>query len=428
MKSKLTALAWAPACILLLIAAISCNGSTNSSPDQDKDSLVVHPQIHKDRMVIPGYESFKAREESIKKRLQFLESENISQMEKLAGAYTAKEVYIEILQRAGDLGNKDTIPSAIGKCYTPAEFRTILEKNKGLKSLSGNDLLNMYTFFYPESIIGDDNRAPVLYNYNNPQEKAATLEMEDAKCVMAIIPKDSLKPDGKGKFVYQCTATFGSRHNLCGERFSEEPAYSSMTGFAAGRSTMITAAHCIDENNYMDYYYVFDYILDSNKFFYRTIDSSKVFQAIGARSEYNIFLNLDYSVVTLNKKVDAFRIRKLKTSGQTGTGSSYHVIGTPGGLPLKISGSAKVRTNNASAYFTILSDTYKGNSGSPVFNSQTHEIEGILVKGAKDFDPFKKLPDVVCRKSIVCPVFCEDAKDGERVSRVSQFVHLLPNN
>jgi hypothetical protein len=428
MKPKLPALVLAAAWVLLLITAMSCNGSTKSSPDQDKDSLVNKPGFQKDRMVIPGYESLKAREELLRKRLQILKSDNFPQMEKLAGAYTAKEVYIEILQRAGELGTKDTIPSSIAKCYTPGEFKRILDNNKGLKSLSGNDLLNMYTFLYPQVIIGDDNRAPIIYNYANPGTKATTMEMEDAKCVMAIIPKDSLTPDGKGKFVYQCTATFGSNNNLCGERFSDEPAYSSKTGFAAGDFIMITAAHCIDKNNYQDYYFVFDYILDSNKYFYRTIDSSKVFQAIGVQSNYNEFQKLDYSVVTLNKKVDAFRIPKIKKSGQTGTGVSYHVIGTPGGLPLKISASAAVKTNSASNYFTILSDTYKGNSGSPVFNSQTHEIEGILVNGAKDFNLFKKLPDVSCKKSIVCPLFCEDAKDGERVSRVSQFVHLLPKN
>ena len=36
-------------------------------------------------------------------------------------------------------------------------------------------------------------------------------------------------------------------------------------------------------------------------------------------------------------------------------------------------------------YFTANLDTYRGNSGSPVFNAITHKVEGVLVRGEQDF-------------------------------------------
>ncbi|HAU89128.1 MAG TPA: serine protease, partial [Elusimicrobia bacterium] len=46
---------------------------------------------------------------------------------------------------------------------------------------------------------------------------------------------------------------------------------------------------------------------------------------------------------------------------------------------------AKVRDFSKSGYFVADLDTFGGNSGSPVFNTRTKKIEGILVRGDEDF-------------------------------------------
>ena len=61
------------------------------------------------------------------------------------------------------------------------------------------------------------------------------------------------------------------------------------------------------------------------------------------------------------------------------------VIGHPVGLPLKISAGASVRDASKVGYFVADLDTFGGNSGSPVFNTATKLIEGILVRGDDDF-------------------------------------------
>lgn len=411
--------------ILLLIIA-ACNNATESTTDTTKDSAaIVKPHAPDSVFIVPGYESAKTRIEELQKQLHFFKADNKARVEKLAAFFTPKEVYLEILRRAGDL-NKDTLPYPVRQNYTRDEMTRIMDKNKALKPLTGNDILSLYKYVYPFAIIGQDDRYSVVYDPIKPQVKLplSSPEMEDAKCVLAIIPKDSLKRNAQGNYVYQCTSTFGSRFGLCGESFANEPAFSIGTGFAVDSLKMVTAAHCIGTGNYKDYYFVFDFILDSNKYFHTIIDASKVYEAKSVVSDYNLLHKIDYSVVTLNKKVDAFRIRPLKRTGNTGMGKAYHVIGTPGGLPLKVAGSAMVKRNNHADYFTIMSDTYIGNSGSPVFNSETHEIEGILVNGARDFG-FKEIDGVPCRFSLVCPLRCEDSPDGEIVSRVSQFLQHL---
>jgi V8-like Glu-specific endopeptidase len=86
-------------------------------------------------------------------------------------------------------------------------------------------------------------------------------------------------------------------------------------------------------------------------------------------------------------------------------------------LPLKVAENAFVRDNSNSSYMTCNLDTYGGNSGSPVFNSETHEVEGILVRGETDFEPSGN-----CNVSLVCPTTgCR----GEDVTRTTEFAHLI---
>ena len=62
-------------------------------------------------------------------------------------------------------------------------------------------------------------------------------------------------------------------------------------------------------------------------------------------------------------------------------------------------------------------DTYGGNSGSPVFNAATHEVEGILVRGETDFTS-----NGTCNVSLVCPT---SGCRGEDVTRATEFAGLL---
>ena len=77
-----------------------------------------------------------------------------------------------------------------------------------------------------------------------------------------------------------------------------------------------------------------------------------------------------------------------------------------------------MRDNSPSGHFVANLDAYGGNSGSPVFNSDTHEVEGVLVRGDTDF-----VLQGGCRVSLVCPTTgCR----GEDCTRVTEFANLVP--
>ena len=94
------------------------------------------------------------------------------------------------------------------------------------------------------------------------------------------------------------------------------------------------------------------------------------------------------------------------------------VIGHPIGLLKKMAGNASVRSNSNPDYFIANLDTFGGNSGSPVFNADTHEVEGILVRGDTDF-----LPRGNCIASMVCPV---QGCRGEDCTRI-ELIHATLN-
>src|SRR5262249_3665943 len=108
----------------------------------------------------------------------------------------------------------------------------------------------------------------------------------------------------------------------------------------------------------------------------------------------------------------------LRRSGAIGAGTRLYVIGHPSGLPAKFADGAEVRTASDPAFFTANLDTYGGNSGSPVFNAATHEVEGVLVRATTDF-----VPVGMCLVSAVCPT---SGCSGEDCTRVSEFLPRLP--
>lgn len=60
-------------------------------------------------------------------------------------------------------------------------------------------------------------------------------------------------------------------------------------------------------------------------------------------------------------------------------GQNLYVLGHPCGLPLKYAPGSAVE-NIEKAYFISRMDIYSGNSGSPVFCADTHEMVGMVVQ------------------------------------------------
>jgi V8-like Glu-specific endopeptidase len=125
----------------------------------------------------------------------------------------------------------------------------------------------------------------------------------------------------------------------------------------------------------------------------------------------------DYAFIELDRKVNDRQPLKVRKTGKISKGASLVVIGHPTGLPTKIADGANVRTLQGK-FFVANLDTFGGNSGSAVFNAETEEVEGILVRGETDY---------VYNSSLGCqvPNVCSnDACRGEDVTYITNVEGL----
>jgi hypothetical protein len=98
------------------------------------------------------------------------------------------------------------------------------------------------------------------------------------------------------------------------------------------------------------------------------------------------------------------------------------VIGHPTGLPLISTDQGEILENENKVLFKISSDTFGGNSGSPVINPETRKVEGILTDGDLDYTLDKK-------KGCMMPYQCSATKKckGENVVRITNIELLAPD-
>lgn len=93
----------------------------------------------------------------------------------------------------------------------------------------------------------------------------------------------------------------------------------------------------------------------------------------------------DYALVKLDRPV-AGRLPLAVSRERVAARTEVGVIGYPSGLPVKVQekGAVVLRVTN-NGYFVTNLDTFRGNSGSPVFNMRTLKIEGIISRGGDDY-------------------------------------------
>lgn len=215
---------------------------------------------------------------------------------------------------------------------------------------------------------------------------------------------------------------------VCGdEKFADQPSSTICSGFLVGPDLLVTAGHCVGNQQRCDEVkFVFDYkieketgranmiIPNSNVFSCKRVIDSKLIGGINS---------MDYSLIELDRNVVGVEPLKYRTQGTIETGQSVMVIGHPSGLPQKVAAGAKVFLNARNAsYFTTNLDTYGGNSGSAVFDAENGIVEGILVRGARDYIPGPLGSCIVSNRA--SDNIHGKIKLGESVTRISEIPAL----
>jgi V8-like Glu-specific endopeptidase len=263
----------------------------------------------------------------------------------------------------------------------------------------------------------------VIYGTDDRQDMYAITDasiLRDADCVVALVKASDISDNGDGTSTLN-GPTFGTSHNLCqSEPFRDQPSVAFCSGFLVDPSIVATAAHCVDTGALASVRFVFGFVMRNATTAVTRIPNDEIYRGIRILGRQIGTSGTDWAVVQLDRAVLNHGYARIRRSGKIADGAGVHVIGHPSGLPKKHAGNAAVRDNTPSRYFVANLDTYGGNSGSAVFNSASHEVEGILVRGETDF-----IRSGNCYVSNICPA---DGCRGEDCTRTTEFASLVPLN
>lgn len=263
--------------------------------------------------------------------------------------------------------------------------------------------------FKPKVIYGADDRLDV---YQVPD----TAVQEVAASTAAMVPSRSLVPKSGGG-VRIAGKNYGQAYGLCqDEAFYSQPAAATCSGFLVGENLLATAGHCIKEADCASVSFVFGYqMVDAQT----AIEEVRVDQVYGCKRivARDLTRQQDYALVELDRPVVGVRPLRLQQANPQ-VNDPLVVIGHPSGLPTKVAGGAAVRRLD-NGYFVANLDTYGGNSGSAVFNANTLEVAGILVRGEQDFAYDR---NARCTRSNFCP---DGGCRGEDVTYISYINEAL---
>jgi V8-like Glu-specific endopeptidase len=279
-----------------------------------------------------------------------------------------------------DVFERDCIMKQVKELYDSAKSWS---PNEALRDISTEDLVKILLF--KTGIIEINNERGVW----GKDKRQDFYEIEDehikknAECTAAILFKDSLIDSGKN-FSMLKVKNYGKTFNLSDyESFHDQYMISGRvcTGFLVEEDVIATAGHCANNGNVTDLRFVFGFRMQDSTTPVIRIPRSSIYKGVKLfHTAYERKCNgSDWSLVKLDRKVEEQTIAKLSKK-EVLPDLPVYVLGHPCGLPLKYAPGADVHDVGEDSFKANL-DIYMGNSGSPIFNSETHEVIGIVVNG-----------------------------------------------
>jgi hypothetical protein len=263
-------------------------------------------------------------------------------------------------------------------------------------------------------IYGTDDRVDIF-------QLAQGFDRMDAESVVALFRAGNITDNGNGTSTL-ATQNFGTSRNLCpAERFRNQPVGAFCSGVLVGPDVIATAGHCVTAANVTTVRFVFGFRMQDANTAATVVSNEEIYSGAELLGREEIGTGADWALVRVDRPVVGHPVARLRRAGRIADNQTIHVIGHPVGLPTKFAGGAAVRDNDPAAFFVANLDTYGGNSGSPVFNSATHEVEGILVRGETDFTS-----NGTCTVSLVCPTTGCRGEDSTRVTEFASRVIVTP--
>ena len=238
-----------------------------------------------------------------------------------------------------------------------------------------------------------------------------------AESVAVMIPKKLLNtlPTGFTRIQAQ---TLGKSLSLCPtERFREQMAPGFCTAFLVGEDRVLTAGHCIRDQTECDQtQMIFNYQATWRGLAVDSVPSLNVYACKSVVYREENRGGADFAILRLDRRMKDPKPLALTRATTPSVGIPIFTIASTSGLPLKWIDGARIRANLGDVGFANL-DTGSGSSGAPIFNAQSWEVEGILVRGEYDYQ-WRGL----CQESHLCGD--EDCR-GESFTAISKVLPHL---
>jgi hypothetical protein len=295
---------------------------------------------------------------------------------------------------------------------------------EGLRDVDSADIARQLTFLQRQVYRPDEGQDFGIFGKDDRLDLFQVTDFRlrnDADCVVLVTDQSNLTDNLNGTMRLK-TYHYGTTRGMC----VTEPFWNQTTvlgtkpagsGFLVAPNVVATAGHCIDAATLPVVRFVFGYQMQNATAPIVNVKTSDVYRGVALIGHQFTPDKADWALVLLDRQVPDHQIASVRRSGRVPQNARLHVIGHPVMLPLKVAGNAVITSNTESTFFQATLDAFGGNSGSPVFNSLTHEVEGILVRGYADFQSLG-----ACQVSMVYP---DTGAQGNHVNRSTQFASLL---
>ena len=271
------------------------------------------------------------------------------------------------------------------------------------------EITNQEEVVTAHSVYGADNRRDWF-------ESSDRIKNRWAKSTLALIENTKIQKMDNGSFKINAK-TYGQKNDLCPEvPFIDQPTPALCSGFLIHDDLVMTAGHCLNNTfQCKKTYLVFDFAKFREDQKEYMIPASSVYEC-----EEIVIREMgwdDFAVIRLNRPVKDRSPLSFRRQGSASVGEELTLIGHPGGLPSKIT-EGFVKEAGSRMFANI--DASSGSSGSPVINTRTGAVEGVLVSGVEDYKSQGS-----CKVEYLCGPDDHDCK-GELITPTSRILAQIP--
>lgn len=196
------------------------------------------------------------------------------------------------------------------------------------------------------------------------------------------------------------------------------------TGFLAyhpinKKKYIFTATHNLNDRNLTGVRFVFGFTKETVKDHTVTVPKDNIFEGQSCRRVDK------WTMIELEREVDEKWIAAELCNKVVTKRQRVHMIGHGCGLSMKLSSGSQVVQDSDSTLFLSNLDSFCGNSGSPIFDSETHKVVGMMSGGKVDY--IKNPDDKVVSLQLSYKDWNEKG-EGETCIRVSTIVEWIQSN